>query len=71
MMTVMTVMIMVIMMVAPNMSERNFHSGALSVEKKVIFAVFRLGVPDGPTDLRTYGRTDERTDPLIEIPGHI
>ena len=61
MMTVMTVMIKVIMMVAPNMSERNLHSGTLSVEKKVIFAVFRLGVPDGPTDLRTDGRTDGQT----------
>ena len=57
MMTVMTVMIKVIMMVAPNMSESNFHSEALSVEKKVFFAVFWLGVPD----LRTYGPTDGQT----------
>ena len=40
MMTVMTVMIMLIMMIAPNLIERSFHSGALSVEKKVFFAVF-------------------------------
>ena len=40
MMTVMTVMIKVIMMVAPKMIAPNFHSGAFSVEKKIIFAVF-------------------------------
>ena len=40
MMTVMTVIIMVIMIVAPIIIERDFHSGALFFEKKVIFAIF-------------------------------
>ena len=66
MMTVMTVMIKVIMMIAPNLIERSFHSGALSVEKKDIFTVF-LTRRSGPTDLRTYGRTDT----LIEMRGRI
>jgi len=35
-----TVMIMVIMIIAPIIIERNFHSGALSAGKKMIFADF-------------------------------
>ena len=55
MMTVMTVIIMVIMMVAPIMIERNFHSGAL-LDKKVIFAVLEIayGPTDGWTDKPSY-----------------
>ena len=78
MMTVMMVMIMAIMMVAPIMIERNFHSGPLLFEKKVIFAAFlktRKGPTDRPTDRRTdgptYGPTDGRTNPLIEMRGRI
>ena len=61
MMTVMMVMMTVIMMVAPTMIECNFHSGALSVEKKVIFTTFGKRVMDWPTDGPTDWLTDTRS----------
>ena len=61
MMTVMTVMIKVIMMVAPNMIACNFHSGAFPVEKKIIFAVFWKRVMDQRTDRRMDGPIDGQT----------
>ena len=57
----MTVTMTVIMMVAPIRIKRNFYSGALLFEKKVIFAVF-LKTRNGPTDRPTDGPTDQRTD---------